>query len=227
MDVARVGLAGVQLVAFEAVSVVALHADAREAARAVGLAGGVRPLQRTRWCFQLYRPASPLVRTSPRGLAAPSDVLSASDVVAYLGFRHRLLQPWLSRTWLLQSCIAPPCSCTLSNAIAIRPWAFAVLQGLTGKPPPCLRPFGVLGSAPLMGSRSLQRSSTQRIRSNPGIPTSPAVASSGFEPSRRLDPLRAFPVSLPGPLLGLLPSGLFSSRRSSSSFEDPYPPGIA
>jgi hypothetical protein len=87
--------------------------------------------------------------------------------------------------------------------------------------------FDVLGSAPLMGSRSLQRSPTQRIRFVPGIPTSPAVASSGFEPSRRLDPLRAFPVSLPGPLLGLLPSGLFSARRSEPSFEAPYPPGIA
>lgn len=91
------------------------------------------PLQRTRSNLQPYRPASPLVRTTLVDFFHPPTFSSASEVVAYFGLRHRLLQPWFSRTQLLQSYLAPPCSCTLSNAIAIRPWAFGVLQGIHRK----------------------------------------------------------------------------------------------
>ena len=63
----------------------------------------------------------------------------------------------------------------------------------------------------------------------PGTPTSPAVASSGFEPSRRLDPLHAFPnVSARGrswdcSLQGISPpagSDLVSERRALLALPD-------
>jgi hypothetical protein len=144
------------------------------------------------------------------------------------GFANRLLQPRSSRTLLLQSFLAPPCSCTLSNAIAIRPWAYVVLQGFHRKNAAVLRRLATDSARPL--SWGFAPSSGHERKGSgffPRTPTSSAVASSGFEPSRRLDPLHAFPTFLPGPLLGLLPSGLFSSRRSRPSFEGPYPLGIA
>jgi len=163
--------------------------------------------------YQPYRPTSPLVRTTLVDLLHPSTFSSVSEVVAYFGIRHRLLQPWFSRTRLLQSFLAPPCSCTLSNAIAIRPWALGVLQGFHRKTTAVLRRLATDSARPLSWGFA-PSSGHQRKGSGfyPGISTSPAVASSGFEPSRRLDPLHAFPTFLPGPLLGLHPSGLFSSR---------------
>jgi hypothetical protein len=97
----------------------------------------------------------------------------------------------------------------------------------TGRPPPCFAAYSADLLGPSHGVSLPPADISAKDPDNPGIPTSPAVASSGFEPSRRLDPLHAFPTSLPRPLMGLLPSGLFSSRRSGSSFEDPYPLGFA
>jgi hypothetical protein len=173
--------------------------------------------QRHRWCgrtlLDLLHPPTSLIGERGRGSS---------------WFRHCLLQPWLSRTWLLQSFLAPPRSCTLSNAIAIRPWAFGVLQGFSPEDRRRASPSFDGSARPL--SWGFAPSSGREHKGSgcyPGTSTSPAVASSGFEPSRRLDPLRAFPTFLPRPLLGLLPSGLFSSRRSGPTFEGPYPPGIA
>jgi molybdopterin biosynthesis enzyme len=64
--------------------------------------------------------------------ANPSTCSTASEVVA-----HWVRQPPASVFVLanvnpLQYFPAPPRSCTLSSAIAIRPWAFAVLQGFPG-----------------------------------------------------------------------------------------------
>jgi len=164
--------------------------------------------------------------SSPHGLALPFDVL--------LGERGRgsLGSP-------------PPASALVlvDLTLAVLPRAAVLLRsyerhhhpsmGLRG-PSGFHRKTAAMSSAPVgLGhgpSPGVQLPPAVASAKDPGIPgasTSPADASSGFEPSRRLDPLRAFPTFLPGPLLGLLPSGLFSSRRSGPSFEAPYPPGIA
>jgi hypothetical protein len=173
--------------------------------------------QRHRWCgrtlVDLLHPPTSLIGERGRGLSwvspPPASALALANLApAVLPRAAALLHPF---------------ECHRHPSVGFRcPSGF-----LTGRPPPCITVSRRVRPAPLMGFRSLQRSRAQRIRSYPGTPTSPAVASSGFEPSRRLDPLRAFPAFLPRPLLGLLPSGLFSSRRSGPPFRGPYPPGIA
>jgi hypothetical protein len=148
----------------------------------------------SRWCFQLYRPASPLVRTSLRGLTAPFDVL--------IGERGR---------GLFRVSPPPASALVLANlAPAVLPRAAALLHPFECHCHPSLgfrRParfdrksaaapsvYSTYSARPLSWG-SAPSSGHQRKGSgvDPGIPTSPAVASSGFEPSRRLDPLRAFP----------------------------------
>lgn len=179
----------------------------------------------------MYRPASPLVRTSPLGLTTLFDV--------FIGERGRGLS-WDSPPPASALALTDPSSCsTSSRRRAPAPFRMPspsvpeLTPSYRVSPETRRRTFGrthddLLLAQPL--SWGFAPSSGHQHKGSgcyPGTPTSPAVASSGFEPSRRLDPLRAFPTSLPGPLLGLLPPGLFSSHGSGSSFETPSPPGIA
>jgi hypothetical protein len=166
------------------------------------------PLQRTRSNLQPYRPASPLVRTYPRGLTSPSDVL--------IGERGRGLS-WGS---------PPPASAlVLTNpALAVLPRAAVLLHpfechchpsvgfrcpsGFHRKTAAVLRRlFGGTCSAPLMGFRSLQRSPAQRIRLFQGFPhpqpmrpqgSSPLDALIPFTPSRHFCQGRSWDCYLQG-----------------------------
>jgi hypothetical protein len=189
------------------------------------------------WCSppedQVESPAVPTSVTAgadnPRRLPSPSDV--------FIGERGR---------GLFRASPPPASALVLANpALAVLPRAAVLLHPFechchpsvgfrcpSGHSPedrpPCFTACSADSARPLSWG-SAPSSGHERKGSGfyPGTPTSPAVASSGFEPSRRLDPLHAFPTFLPGPLLGLLPSGLFSSRRSEPTFVNPYPPGIA
>jgi hypothetical protein len=114
------------------------------------------------------------MRTSPRELR---DSLRRVDrrarswligfTTACFGLRPRERDP-------LQYFRAPSCSCALSSAIAIRPWAFAVLQGITGKPPPSALVAWPVRSAPLMGFLLPTAVVNAKGPLFPGLPISPA-----------------------------------------------------
>jgi len=134
-------------------------------------------------------------------LRYPSTSWSTCEVVGSFGIRHRLLQPWSSRTRLLQFFLAPSRSCTLSNAIAIRPWAFGVLQGHTVRPPPCR-----------LASR------LARLGSSHGVSLPSAVVSTkdpvffqGFPHPRPMRPQGSGPLDA---LIPLVPSRHFCRGRS-------------
>jgi len=171
--------------------------------------------QRHRWC------GHPLV-----DLRLPSTFSSANEVVAHLGFATACFSLGLRRlgsystssrrrapaSFRMPSPSVPGLTSSFRVLPETRRRAFGCRCSTTSRLGPS---HGVLLPSAV--------ASTKDPVFCPGTSTSPAVASSGFLPSRRLDPLRAFPTFLPGPLLGLLPSGLYSSRRSGFSFENSEP----
>lgn len=175
--------------------------------------------------------------------AVPTSVTVGADIPSWTyDFLRRFHRR--TRSWLIL--VSPPPASALvlaDSALAVLPRAAALLHPFECHCHPSLvlrRPSGYCrrpAAVPLVVSCSTTSrlgpshgvslpsavASTKDPVFCPGTSTSPAVASSGFLPSRRLDPLRAFPTFLPGPLLGLLPSGLYSSRRSGFSFENSEP----
>lgn len=147
----------------------------------------------------MYRPASPLVSDLP---SWTFDSLRRFDQ--------------RTRSWLIWVSPPPASALILTDlAPAVLPRAAALLHPFECHRHPSLsfrRPSGYDRIPPpgLIFSSSRSRancsarplswgfapfSGHERKGSGffPGTPTSPAVASSGFEPSRRLDPLHAFP----------------------------------
>ena len=166
---------------------------------------------------------------SPRGVVRPFSVLSASEaatvlVWSTLSFDLGLLAK--PGPWSLPSLAAP--RARLANAKHIHSWAFTLLQGVTEDHPSTASRFtrtAPTGTVPLMGFPSLQRSSARRIRFTRRFhPPAPCVLRVSLaSPSRRFAPLRAFQSFPTRPLLGFVPSGPRSSRRSGALASRPEP----
>lgn len=180
----------------------------------------------------------------PTNVSAGADLPSWTfDSLRRFVRRTRSWLIWVSPLPASASILADPTLAVLPRAAALlHPFechrhpslSFRCPSGYDRRPPPGL----TFSSAPLSRTCSARPlswgfapfSGRQRKGSGffPGTPTSPAVASSGFWPSRRLDPLHAFPdVSARGRSWDCSLQGFSPPARFGARFRAPSPPGVA
>lgn len=157
----------------------------------------------------------------PHGVVRPSSVLSADEVATALVGRA-LLRPRAPRgAWSLELSLVRRALRRFRSQSTSTPGLHSP-SGRHRRPPQRREPFFASGSDRRCPSHGVCRPFSGRQLGGSGSPggsTRRHLASSGFSPSRRLAPLRAFQSFPTGPLLGFAPSGPRSSRRSGALVE--------